>query len=63
MNFALESAILSELVKCFKEADNEIRELASRAVLKIACTEKGRHILIDKKIVSDVRKLFDDHET
>lgn len=33
LNFALESTILSELVKCFKEKDNVIRELASKAVL------------------------------
>jgi hypothetical protein len=48
LNFALESTLLSELVKCFKEADNEIRELASKAVLKAACTEKGRKILIER---------------
>jgi hypothetical protein len=48
LNFALESTLLSELVKCFKEGDNEIRELASRAVLKVACTEKGRKILIER---------------
>ena len=60
MNFALESTILSELVKCFKEADNDIRELASRAVLKVANTEKGRKIIVEKKIVTDIRKLFDD---
>lgn len=33
INFALESNILKELVKCFFEEDNVIRELASRAVL------------------------------
>ena len=33
INFALNSTILSELVSCFKESDNVIRELASRAVL------------------------------
>jgi hypothetical protein len=33
INFALKSSILTELVKCFKEEDNVIRELASRAVL------------------------------
>ena len=29
LNFALESTNLSELIKCFKEKDNVIRELAS----------------------------------
>ena len=51
MDNALDSSILGELVKCFKEADNEIRQLASRAVLKIANTEKGRVILVDNQIV------------
>lgn len=46
LNFALESDILKQLVKCFSEADNIIRELASRAVVKVACTEKGREILV-----------------
>lgn len=63
INFALESSILKELVKCFSEKDDVIRELASRAVLQIACTEKGREILVERKIVSDIRKLFDDDET
>lgn len=62
LNFALESTILKELVKTFKEADNEIRELGSRAVLKVANTEKGRSMLVENKIVSDIRKLFDDSE-
>ena len=62
LNFALDSTILSELVKCFKEKDNEIRELASRAVLKVANTEKGRVVLVQNKIIHDIRKLFDDTE-
>ncbi|CDW75208.1 UNKNOWN [Stylonychia lemnae] len=62
LNFALESSILKQLVKCFTEKDNVIRELASRAVLKVACTEKGREILVNQQIVKDVRKLFDDQE-
>ena len=33
INFALESQILSELIKCFFKNDKIIRELASRAVL------------------------------
>jgi len=62
LNFALDSTILTELVKCFKEEDIVIRELASRAVLKVACTEKGRNILIERKVIPDIRKLFDDSE-
>ena len=62
VNFALNSTILKELVKCFSEEDDVIRELASRAVLKVACTEKGRNILIESKIVPEIRKLFDDTE-
>lgn len=38
LNFALDSTILQELVKCFKEKDDVIRKLASQAVLQIACT-------------------------
>ena len=62
INFALESTILKELVKTFKEADNEIRELGSRAVLKVANTEKGRKVLVENKIVPEIRKLFDDQQ-
>jgi vesicle coat complex subunit len=32
-------------------------------VLQIASTEKGREILVERKIVPDIRKLFDDDET
>jgi hypothetical protein len=39
-----------------------IRELASKAVLQVACTEKGRQVLVDKQIVPDIRSLFDDSE-
>lgn len=39
VNNAIDAQILGELVKCFKEQDDDlIRELASRAVLKVACT-------------------------
>ena len=62
IDFALESTILRELVKCFKEKDNVIRELASRAIVQVACTEKGREVLITDKIVPDIRKLFDDND-
>lgn len=61
MNAALDSEILHELVKCFSENDNTIRELASRAVIKVACTEKGRTKLVQDGIVEDVKKLFNDN--
>lgn len=63
MNFALESSeILKQLVKCFSEKDDVIRELASRAVLQVACTERGRGIIVQYQIVRDLRRLFDDSE-
>lgn len=62
INFALDSTILKELITCFIKKENVIRELASRAVLQIACTEKGREILIDRIIVPEIKKLFDDEE-
>lgn len=63
INFALESQLLEHLVRCFSEKDkDEIRELASRAVLQVASTEKGREVLVTQGIVKDVRKLFDDSE-
>lgn len=62
INFALDSTILRELVNCFVKDDKVIRELASRAVLQVACTEKGRKILIERRLVTEVRKLFDDGE-
>lgn len=49
-------------MKCFKEKDDEIRELASRAILKVANTEKGRETLIEKKTVPYIKALFDDSE-
>ena len=51
INVALDAHILEELVKCLKEQEDEIRELASRAVLKVANTERGRETLIEKKTV------------
>jgi len=48
LNFALESQILKQLVKCFHEKDTVIRELASGAILKVACTEKGREVLVSQ---------------
>jgi hypothetical protein len=60
LNIALKTGLLSELVKCFAERDSVIRELASRAVLKVACTHVGRTVLVEHKVVSEIRKLFDD---
>jgi hypothetical protein len=62
INVALDDNILQELVKCFKEQDDVIRELASRAVLKVALTEKGRETLIHHKTVGEIKTLFDDSE-
>ena len=48
LNFALDSSdILRELVSCFDESDETIRELASRAIIKVACSHDGRQFLID----------------
>ena len=60
LNFALESDILKQLVRCFTERQDIIRELASHAVLKVASTERGREILVQQGIIRDVRRLFDD---
>ena len=62
VNIALETDLLSELVKCFSEDDKIIRELASRAVCKVACTERGREILVDEEIVPQIKNLMDDKE-
>ena len=47
INFALQSDILTALIACFSEKNDEIRELASGAVRKVANTEYGRQILVD----------------
>lgn len=60
LNFAVESDILAELVRCFEEKDDVIRELASRAIIKTAGTEKGRYILVEDEIVPKIRNLFND---
>ena len=61
LNHALDSSdVLFELVRCFDESDDRIRELASRAVVKVACTEQGRLILVEDEIIPTVRNLFDD---
>ena len=60
MNFALESDILMELVRCFDDEDDDIRELASRAIIKSAGSETGRFVLIRDEYVPKIRDLFDD---
>jgi hypothetical protein len=60
LNAALDSECLYELVRCFDEEDKVIRELASRAIIKVATTEKGRMILIEEEIIPKVRDLFND---
>ncbi len=52
--------ILNELVRCFEEEDDTIRELASRAIIKVASTEKGRQTLVDLEIVQMIKDLFND---
>ncbi len=60
LNEALDSGILMCLVYCCREEDNTIRELASRAILKIANTEKGRVTLVSSRSLAIVANLFDD---
>ena len=54
--------LLTELFACFDEADETIRELASRAIIKVASTERGRMILCEDEsgLLPAIRKLFDD---
>tara|TARA_B110000285_G_C14738878_1_gene429868 strand:- start:79 stop:225 length:147 start_codon:yes stop_codon:yes gene_type:complete len=47
-------------VRCFEEEDGTIRELASRAIIKVASTEKGRQTLVDLEIVPMIKDLFND---
>ena len=47
LNFALNSSdILLELVNCFEEDDDVIRELAARAIIKCCGTEQSRLIIV-----------------
>jgi len=55
-----QSDVLEELARCFDEEDAVIRELASRAIIKVAGTEKGRYILVDEEIVPRIKDLFND---
>ena len=57
----MDSEILIELVRCFEEDDEVIRELGSRAIIKVAGTEKGRIILIEDEIIPKIRDLFNDN--
>ena len=45
-----------------EEEDATIRELASRAVIKVAGTKNGREILVEEEIVPRLRELFNDEE-
>ena len=51
INQALDSNILVSLVSCFKDTDNVIRELASRAVLKVTNIEMGRVVFVANALV------------
>ena len=51
------------LIYCCREGDPVIRELASRAILKIANTEKGRVTLVSSRCLAIVANLFDDDVT
>ena len=63
LNEALDSGIVMQLVYSCRHKDDTIRELASRAILKIANTEKGRVTLVVGKILAIVSGLFDDSVT
>lgn len=52
-----------QLAKSCREEDDTIRELASRAMLQIANTEKGRVILVSSQALAIISGLFDDKVT
>lgn len=60
VSHTLKSGMIEELVKCFKEENDTIRELASSAIKKVANVEKGREYIVENKIIVDVTKLFED---
>lgn len=60
VNQALDSNILASLVLCFKDQDDVIRELASRAVLKVTNVEMGRVVFVANTLVQVTASLFDD---
>jgi hypothetical protein len=47
-------------VNAFTDKDDVIRELASRAVIQVCKTDKGREIIVTRKIVDNIAKLFND---
>lgn len=51
------------LIDCFTEKDEVIRELASRAVMKVANTEKGRVHICNADLLPVIAKLFNDSVT
>ena len=60
VNQALDSNILASLVMCFKDTDDVIRELASRAVLKVTNVEMGRVVFVANTLIQVTASLFDD---
>jgi len=52
--------MIEQLVKCFKDSDETIRELASRGIMQVACVERGREYIVKHRIVTDVAALFED---
>lgn len=52
--------MIEQLVKCFKDSDETIRELASRGIMQVACVERGREYIVKHWIVTDVAALFED---
>lgn len=64
LNEALDNDILMCLIfSCRDQKDDEIRELASRAVLKIANTESGRVTIVTSRALAIIANLFDDPVT
>lgn len=49
-----------ELVNCFEEQDDIIRELASRAIIKCCGTEQSRLCIVQEDMIPKIRFLFDD---
>lgn len=60
LNIALETELMVQLVGCFQDKNHEIRELASRAILKMAGTEMGRVIFVSNNLIEVTATLFFD---
>jgi len=60
LNSSLETELLVQLVACFQDKNHEIRELASRAILKVAGTEMGRVIFVSNNLIEVTATLFFD---